>query len=75
MTIKNESPIVGRVCKHAYLSFSKVSRDNDLLTAKITNVHEDGTRSHQLVKVENFKRDFYIVKKKHQNFQDKRDYI
>lgn len=75
MTEKNESPIVGRVCKHAYLSHNKANRDDDLLVAKITNVHEDGTRSHQLAKIENFKRDFYIVKKKHQGFKDKRDYI
>lgn len=75
MTIKNESPIVGRVCKHAYLSFSKANRDNDLLVAKITNVHADGSRSHQLVKIENYKRDFYIVKKNQQGFKDKRDYI
>jgi hypothetical protein len=73
--IKNESPIIGRVCKHAYLSFNKHNRDNDLLTAKITNIHEDGSRSHQLWQIPDYKRDFYIVKKKHQNFKDKRDYI
>lgn len=75
MTEKNESPIVGRVCKHAYLSYNKANRDNDLLVAKITNVHEDGSRTHKLAQIENFKRDFYIVKKKHQGFKDKRDYI
>lgn len=75
MTVKNESPIVGRVCKHAYLSYNKANRDNDLLAAKITNIHEDGTRTHQLAQIENFKRDFYIVKKKYQGFKDKRDYI
>lgn len=75
MSIKNESPIVGRVCKHAYLSFNKSNRDNDLLVAKITNIHEDGSRTHTLAKIENYKRDFYIVKKKYQGFKDKRDYI
>lgn len=75
MSIKNESPIVGRVCKHAYLSFNKANRDNDLLVAKITNIHEDGSRTHTLAKIENYKRDFYIVKKKYQGFKDKRDYI
>lgn len=71
---KNESPIVGRVCKHAYLSYHP-NRQNDLLVAKITNVHEDGSRSHKLIQIEDFKREFYIVKKNLRDFQDKRDYI
>ena len=67
--------LVGRVCKHAYLSFHKYSDHNDMITAKITNIFDDGSREDQLVFVENFKRDFYTVKKKHQNFNDQRDYI
>lgn len=75
MTDQTDNPIVGRVCKHAYLSFNRFMDGNDLLTAKITDIHKDGTRKDRLVKIENFKRDFYIVKKKYQTFQDKRDYI
>lgn len=75
MTDKTDNPIVGRVCKHAYQSFNRYNKDHDLLTAKITNIHADGTRSDQLITLEDFKRDFYIVKKKYQGFKDKRDYI
>lgn len=67
--------IVGRVCKHAYLSFHKYNSDHDLLVAKITNIYDDGSRSDELRQIEDYKRDFYIVKKKYQDFKDKRDYI
>lgn len=70
-----EKKLVGRVCKHAYLSFHKFSHGNDLLTAKVTNIYDDGSREDKLVTVENFKRSFYLVKKKYQTFNDKRDYI
>ncbi|QDB70259.1 hypothetical protein CF8_0091 [Aeromonas phage CF8] len=70
-----EKKLVGRVCKHAYLSYHKHLSDNDLLTAKITNIYDDDSREDQLVFLENYKRDFYIVKKQHRNFQDSRDYI
>lgn len=75
MTDQTDNPIVGRVCKHAFLSFNRFNSDHDLLTAKITNIRADGSREDTLVQVEDFKRDFYIVKKKYQTFQDKRDYI
>ena len=75
MTDKTDNPIVGRVCKHAYLSFNKFNPDHDLLTAKITEIYADGTRKDILKHIEDYSRNFYIVKKKHQNFQDKRDYI
>lgn len=70
-----DNPLVGRVCKHAYLSFNRYNKDHDLLTAKITNIYQNGDKEDQLVQIEDFKRPFYIVKKKFQNFNDKRDYI
>lgn len=75
MTDQTDNPIVGRVCKHAYLSFNKFAPGHDLLTAKITEIRKDGSRADRLVTIEDYRRDFYIVKKKHQTFQDKRDYI
>lgn len=75
MTDQTDNPIVGRVCKHAYLSFNRFNNDHDMLTAKITEIRKNGERSSRLVKLEDYKRDFYIVKKKHQGFKDKRDYI
>lgn len=73
--IENDNPLVGRVCKHAYLAFNRFNNDHDLLTAKVTNIYQDGTRKDVLVKIEDYKRPFSIVKKKYQNFNDKRDYI
>ncbi|WNV45850.1 ribonuclease [Aeromonas phage AerS_266] len=70
-----EKKIIARVCKHAHLSFYKYNKENDLLTAKITNIFDDGSREDQLVHIENFKRNFYIVKKKYRTFKDSRDYI
>lgn len=75
MVDKLDDPIVGRACKHAYLSFNRFSSGNDLLTAKITDIFASGKRVDRLVQIENYKRDFYIVKKKYQGFKDKRDYI
>lgn len=70
-----DNKIVARVCKHAYLSFNQYDSNSDLLTAKITDIYADGTRKSRLAKIENYKRDFYIVKPKHRNFKDKKDYI
>ena len=70
-----ENKIVARVCKHAFLSFNQYDSNSDLLTAKITDIYADGTRKSRLAKIENYKRDFYIVKPKHRNFKDKKDYI
>lgn len=75
MTDKTENPIVGRACKHAYLSFNKFNPGHDLLTAKITNIHADGTRTTELRQIEDFRREFYTVKPKLRKFNDKRDYI
>ncbi|UOX39616.1 putative DNA polymerase [Aeromonas phage ZPAH34] len=70
-----QKKLVARVCKHAYLSFYKYNKEKDLLTAKITNIFDDGSRESQLVHIEDYKRDFYIVKKKYRTFKDSRDYI
>lgn len=70
-----QKKLVARVCKHAYLSFYKYNKEKDLLTAKITNIFDDGSRENQLVHIEDYKRDFYIVKKKYRTFKDSRDYI
>lgn len=75
MTDKTENPIVGRACKHAYLSFNKFNPGHDLLTAKITNIHADGTRTTELRQIEDFRREFFTVKPKLRKFNDKRDYI
>lgn len=75
MTDQTDNPIVGRVCKHAYLSFNKFNSDHDMLTAKITNIRANGQRENTLVQIEDFKRDFYVVKEKYRTFKDKRDYI
>lgn len=74
MTQAQQKPIAS-VCKHAYLSFHKQSGGNDLLTAKVTDIFENGDRRDRLVFLENYKRPFYIVKHKYRNFKDKRDYI
>lgn len=77
MTIKNEkdSPIIGRVCKHATYTVNKTDKSHDLLVCKITNIHENGERSTSFTALEDCAFDFYIVKKKFRNFKDKRDYI
>lgn len=75
MDKKIESPIIGRVCKHATYSVSRTDKSNDLLVCKITNIHENGERSTSFIGLENQPFDFWIVKKKYRNFNDKRDYI
>ncbi len=72
---KNTSPIVGKVCKHAIYTTNRYDPLQDLLTAKITNIHEDNTRSSELISIENFERNFYIVKEKYRKFNQKKDYI
>lgn len=70
-----EPTVVARVCKHAFLSFSRFDPDHDLLTAKITEILSNGERRDRLMFKEDFKRDFYIVKEKYRTFKDSRDYI
>ena len=67
--------LVGKACKHAFLSFHKFNRDHDLMTAKITEYYDDNTEESKLVMFEDFKRPFYVVLPKYRTFQDKRDYI
>lgn len=67
--------IIGRACKHAFQTFHKYNKDDDLITAKITNYYDDGSEEDMLYLKENFKRPFYIVLPKYQNFKDKKDYI
>lgn len=77
MTNKNDidNPIIGRVCKHATYAVNRYDKMQDLIACKITNIHKDGTRTNEFKAIENCPFDFYIVKKKYRNFQDKRDYI
>lgn len=70
-----EAKLVARVCKHAFQSFSRFDPDHDMLTAKITEIFDDGTRKDKLVHIEDYKRDFFVVKPKFRTFNDKRDYI
>lgn len=71
----NNSPIIARVCKHSSYNENKFERGKDLTCAKITNIHEDGTRSNQLISIENYKQPFWIVKKEHRKFKQYKDYI
>lgn len=71
----NNSPIIARVCKHGSYNENKFERGKDLTCAKITNIHEDGTRSDQLIAIENYKQPFWIVKKEHRKFKQYKDYI
>lgn len=72
---ENTSPIVGRVCKHSVYSEHKYDRTKDLTSVKITNVHEDGSRSTELMLIENYKQPVYIVKPKLRKFKQHKDYI
>jgi len=73
--IKNTSPVVARVCKSAAYSKHKFDRNKDLLCAKITNIHEDGTRSNSFIAMENYKQPMWIVKEPHRKFKQHKDYI
>lgn len=75
LVTNNTSPIAGRVCKHATYSEHKFDRTKDLTSVKITNVHEDGTRSSELMLIENYKQPVYIVKPKLRKFKQYKDYI
>lgn len=71
----NTSPIIAKVCKSASYAVNKRERGKDLLSAKITNIHEDGSRSNSFVSIENYKQPFAIVKPQHRKFKQPKDYI
>lgn len=73
--LPNTSPIIAKVCKFATYSENRKERGKDLLTAKITNIHEDGGRSNSFVSIENYKQPFAIVKPQHRKFKQPKDYI
>lgn len=74
MTTTN-SPVVARVCKSAGYSLHKYDKNQDLLCAKITNVHEDGSRTNSFVAIRNYKTPIWIVKDIHRKFTQPKDYI
>lgn len=74
-TLPNVSPIIAKVCKHAAQSINRFDKNKDLLCAKITNIHEDGTRSNSLVALENYKQPIWIVKEEKRKFKQHKDYI
>lgn len=69
------SPIIAKVCKHAAQSINRFDKSKDLLCAKITNIHEDGSRSNSLVALENYKQPIWIVKEDKRKFKQHKDYI
>jgi hypothetical protein len=69
------SPIIAKVCKSAAQSINRFDKSKDLLCAKITNIHEDGTRSNSFVALENYKQPFWIVKEDKRKFKQHKDYI
>lgn len=71
----NTSPIIAKVCKHAAQSINRFDKNKDLMCAKITNIHEDGTRSNTLVSIENYKTPIWIVKEDKRLFKQHKDYI
>lgn len=75
MADKVKSPIVGRVCKHVHQGFSKLERFDDLTAVKITNVHEDGSRSEDYSLIKNYQQPFWLVKPEHRKFKQQKDYI
>lgn len=72
---QTQSPIIARVCKSAGYSVSSVDRFKDLLCAKLTNIHEDGSRSNSFVALENYKVPIWIVREPHRQFKQHKDYI
>lgn len=72
---KPESPVIGQVCKHAVYVVNKQDKLDDMTFVKLTNVHENGERSNEFLRVANYKRPFYIVKEKYRKFNQKKDYI
>lgn len=70
----NASPIIGKVCKSA--SYTVNARGNsDLTCVKITNIHEDGSRSNSFVQYKDFEQPYYLVKPEHRKFEQHKDYI
>lgn len=72
---KNDSPVIGKVCKKVAYSTSRYDKLKDYNLVKITNVHEDGSRSDSLIGIPDLVVDFYITKEKFRKFKDKKDYI
>jgi hypothetical protein len=72
---QTQSPIIARVCKSAGYSVSNRDKFKDLLCAKITNIHEDGSRTNSFIALENYKIPFWIVKEPHRQFKQHKDYI
>lgn len=73
--VTNTSPIVGKVCKSVTYIPNRFDKTKDLNLIKVTNVHEDGSRSNELIGVEDYVRDFYLVKEKYRKYKDNKDYI
>lgn len=71
---ENTSPIIAKVCKNATYSVSKASRD-DLTCVKITNIHEDHSRSNSFIAIKNYKQPVWIVKPERRKFEQHKDYI
>lgn len=71
----NPSPIIAKVCKHANYAVHKYDPMTDVVGAKITNIHEDGSRSNQYICIKDYKQDYYIVKEKFRKFKQNKDYI
>lgn len=71
----NSSPIIARVCKHANYGVHRHDALKDLLCAKITNVHEDGSRSNQFIAIEDYKQPYWQVKEKFRKYTQRKDYI
>lgn len=71
----SDSPIVGRVCKS--VTYTQSNRDplKDMNLLKVTNVHEDGSRSDELIGLQDYVVDFYLTKPKFRKFKEKKDYI
>lgn len=72
---QNNSPIIAKVCKHAAQSVNRFDKSKDLMCAKITNIHEDGSRSNTFTAMENYKQPFWIVKEDKRKFEQHKDYI
>ena len=72
---ENLSPIIARVCKHAVYTEHRFDRSKDLLSAKITNIHEDGSRSNVFQSYENYKQPWHLVKEQHRKFNQPKDYL
>jgi len=71
---ENTSPIIAKVCKNATYSVSKASRD-DLTSVKITNIHEDGSRSDSFIAIKNYKQPVWLVKPERRKYEQHKDYI